>query len=71
MQYMIATRDSIHDLETCVQELIDAGWRPLGGVSVSESQLVTGSMRDGDGSFGSSSQIFCAQAMVKGPDNGS
>lgn len=34
MKYKVAWSDSAEDLEAEVQELVDAGYRPVGGVAV-------------------------------------
>lgn len=35
MEYKIVTKSSVNDIEKAVNELIKAGWEPIGGVAYS------------------------------------
>lgn len=65
-QYTIVSGPTIPDLNTVVNEFMDDGWHPQGGVAISQSSYSDGSMRDGDGSIGLGGTTYeYAQAMIK------
>lgn len=63
MEYIILADHSYPDLEAKVRELIEMGWEPLGGVSItSELNVYTSAS---SGCVTSEVTFSCAQAMVK------
>lgn len=65
MKYQVISRSAASDLATEVCDLMEQGWRPLGGVSVS-SHAYTYTGRKGEDTC---EEYTYAQAMIKEPQS--
>ena len=66
MQYKCIVKETVEDLIKTVNQLIEEGWKPQGGVSISECFLPSAYNSSYSYQDISSSDCVCyAQAMVK------